>query len=194
MIGYGSVIKAVLSKTPATDDVLKEFMLEHQEVPPHADNLGGPAVVDLLSPHTFFLWDRLGRAGRCPNPQKQHYNPDTIAALAEQKVREVKLPIKGHEVNPIELLNNFVQREVASYDGSIKKGVGAHSFKECEMAVSQALEKLKWRPDIIKGWYRVRGDGVAIQERWKVDPVARKVRRVRQASNNPTVFRWPARL
>ena len=58
---------------------------------------------------SILIWDRLGRSGRSLNPCKQHCNPEVIAALNEKQIKEVKLPPKGHEANPIELFNNAVQ-------------------------------------------------------------------------------------
>lgn len=76
VIGPEKWIKVWLVRENATDAVLRSFMLDHQAPPPHAPNLGGPPVPNLIPPHTYFIWDRLGRSGRKVDPDNQHYNKE----------------------------------------------------------------------------------------------------------------------
>ena len=113
VISHDDVIKVWLSKTPANDTVVADFMLKSQTRPIHAPLLGRLPVTDLLQPGKWFVWDRLGRAGTCANPTKQHYNGNSKRRLAQKQVQEMKLPVKGHEANPVEIFNGYIQREVA---------------------------------------------------------------------------------
>ena len=57
-----------------------------------------------LRPGEVVIWDRLGKAGRCLNPTKQHYNPDAIRLIQNAGCQVLFLPPKGKFFNPIELL------------------------------------------------------------------------------------------
>jgi len=50
------------------------------------------------------IWDRLGRSGRCLNPNKQHYNPDARRLIEHKGAQVAFLPPKGKYFNPIELV------------------------------------------------------------------------------------------
>ena len=103
----------------------------------------------------------------------------------------MKLPIKGHEVNPIEMLNNYVQILSTRYDHGNKKGIGCHSFPECEIAVT---EQMKYQPEIVQSWFHMFGDGTALQQRWEHDPDATGVIRRRSRDRHPTIFKWLRKL
>ena len=50
------------------------------------------------------IWDQLGKAGRCLNPNKQHYNPGVKRLIEEKGCQVMFLPPKGKYFNPIELV------------------------------------------------------------------------------------------
>ena len=60
-------------------------------------------LVPALRENDVVIWDRLGKAGRCKNPRKQHYNPEARAAIEGRGARLVFLPPSGKYFNPIEL-------------------------------------------------------------------------------------------
>ena len=69
-IGPRGYYKFWLSENHANDAEFKHFVLNNIPPPAHAPNLGGPPWPAVIPPHSFFIWDCLGRAGRCINPSK----------------------------------------------------------------------------------------------------------------------------
>lgn len=61
-------------------------------------------LVPNLNPGDVVIWDRLGKAGRCLNPDKQHFNPAARKLIEDKGCRLIFLPPKGKLLNPIELL------------------------------------------------------------------------------------------
>jgi len=68
-IGPRGYYKVWLSENNANDAEDKHFVLDNIPPPAHAPT---PTIIP---PHSFFIWDRLGRVGWCNDPSKQHYNP-----------------------------------------------------------------------------------------------------------------------
>lgn len=58
------------------------------------------------------VWDQLGRAGRALEPKKQHWNPEIKAGVSANGCGMLMLAPKGAELNPVELLNAFLQHQV----------------------------------------------------------------------------------
>ena len=61
-------------------------------------------LVPNLRPGEVVIWDRIGKAGRCANPSKEHYNPGAIKLIENAGCRVMFLPPKGKFFNPIELV------------------------------------------------------------------------------------------
>jgi hypothetical protein len=175
--------------------ITKKFMLKNMPSPPHAPNLGGPPVPNLLRPHTYFLWDRLGCSGRKINPDKQHYNAEVKAKLNEKKIVELKLPVKGHKANPTELFQATIQDKVKRWRrrGRGQVSVGPQNLKDVQMAVSEALEEMKYRPEAFSGYYTARATGKHMRKRWTKEKVARKVAKKRQEEGG-ILLDWPQTL
>lgn len=75
-IGPRVYYKFWLSENNANDAEVKHFVLNNIPPSAYAPNLGSPPVPMVISPHSFFIWDRLA---------------------------VVLPPRKGHEANPVEL-------------------------------------------------------------------------------------------
>ena len=86
----GLVHPPILSDESANDLNFYHYVWQHL-----APNLRRGDVV---------IWDRLGKAGRCANPSKQHYNPDVKRLIEEKGCQVMFLPPKGKYFNPIELV------------------------------------------------------------------------------------------
>ena len=100
VISIDTWIKADLIKGNVGDD-FRGFCLETQESSPDTPNLGGLPLYELIKPKSYRIWDTLGSAGRCKNPEKLHYNVEVEKALSERHTSIRMLPPKGHLLNPI---------------------------------------------------------------------------------------------
>ena len=129
----------------------------------------------------FFIWDRLGRAGRCLNPSKQHYNPEIHQQFRQAKIQVVMLPPKGHEANPSELFQGNIQASVKRWraPGQASDESGPRDFYEAQKAVSDALDRLRFSCKAFRGWYAARTTGCHLRLRWEKDCVAKRVSRRR---------------
>lgn len=107
--------KVWLSENNSSDCKVKHFVLDNIPPPAYAPNLGGPPLPMVILPHSFFIWDRLGLAGRRNNPSKQHYNPLIPEWFRQSKIQVVLLPPKGHEANLTELFQATVQENVRKW-------------------------------------------------------------------------------
>jgi transposase len=61
-------------------------------------------LVPNLRQNEAIIWDRLGKAGRCANPSKQHFNPGVKRLIEQKGCQVIFLPPKGKLFNPIELV------------------------------------------------------------------------------------------
>lgn len=174
-------IKADLIKGNVRDNDIRTFCLETQEPSPDTPNLGGPPLRTLMKPKSYLIWDRLGRAGRCRNPTKLHYNLDVERDLSEKEISIRMLPPKGHILNPIELFNSALQDRVSKYSATPairdeygRKELGPQNFHQCRVALSEALEFFKDKPTTFKGFYNKRAFGAELEERMSGSREAKK--------------------
>ena len=70
---------------------------------------------------------------------------------------EMKIPMKGHDYSPTELLHNAVLqakvkiwRRLGTY-----APIGLQSFKEMQTAVSEVLQEYKYKLESFIGWLKV---------------------------------------
>ena len=151
-IGPRGYYKVWLSENNANDAEVKHFVLNNIPPPTHAPNLGGPPLPAVIQPHSFFIWDRLGRAGRCINPSKQHYNPVIHQRFTESKIQVVMLPPKGHEANPTELFQAVMQENVRKWQAPCIRAqkYGPATFREAQIAVSEVLGRLRFNTAVVR--------------------------------------------
>ena len=105
------------------------------------------------------IWDRLGKAGRCKNPKKQHYNPEAKALIESKGAKIVFLPPQGKYFNPIELVFGTVKTNIRnSYTLSdAGKEKRARTEIEVRSIVKESCDKIT--RNAIEGYFRERGDG-----------------------------------
>ena len=77
----GLVHAPAISKKTMTDEVFMSYVRAH--------------LVPNLRAGDVVIWDRLGKAGKCLNPKKQHYNPEAKELVKEKGARIMFLPPKG---------------------------------------------------------------------------------------------------
>ena len=115
-------------------------------------------LVPNLQPGEVVIWDRLGKAGRCKNPTKQHYNPDVIRMIENAGCQVKFLPPKGKYFNPIELvfgciktyLRNDTHNTVAYLEPR------ARSEEEMKDSVEKACKKINSTQ--LQGFFRDRAN------------------------------------
>lgn len=193
VIGPTKWIKCWLLKGSANDEVVEDFMTRRQAPPAHAPNLGGSPITRLIPQHKYLVWDRLGRAGRCLQPNKQHYNKIVKRSLETRGVIEVKLPPKGHEFNPIEVFQGVLQNRVRQIAVNNSSYSSISTFEQMQKAVSDALETFKQRPQSFRGWYKMRVLGDCAVRRWKSERIGRSVLE-RRRQDGGEVFKWPQKI
>jgi transposase len=141
-------------------------------------------LVPNLRPGDFVIWDRLGKAGKCLNPKKQHYNPEAKELVEEKGARIMFLPPKGKlwvpskfaipktiltlppfpSFNPIELsFSKFKTHIRNSYTGSPAAREGRHRR---DMELIQAIVDgcAKVTPSDVAGYFRERAGMRAFKE------------------------------
>lgn len=194
-IGPRGYYKVWLSENNANDAEVRHFVLDNIRSPQHAPSLGGPPLPLTIPPHSFFIWDRLGRAGRCLNPSKQHYNPEIHQQFRQAKIQVVMLPPKGHEANPSELFQGNIQASVKRWraPGQAADESGPRDFYEAQKAVSDALDRLRFSCKAFRGWYAARATGCHLRLRWEKDRVAKRVSR-RRTVEESEIYQWPRKL
>ena len=185
-MGPRGYYKFWLSENNANDGEVKYFVLNNIPPSAYAPNLGSPPVPMVISPHSFFIWDRLGRAGTCNNPSKQHCKPLIHERFRQSKIQVVLPPPKGHEANPTELFQ-------WQAPGRRDQTYGPANFRETKIAVSEVLGCLRFNTAAFCGWYKARAIGCHLQNRRKTDLVTRRVVRRRKSEQN-VVFQWPDKL
>ena len=87
------------------------------------------------------------------------------------------LPPEGHEANPTELFQAFVQQNVRKWRalGRRAEKYGPATIREAQMAVSEVLDRLHFNTAAFCCWYEARATGHHLQKRWKTNLVARRV-------------------
>jgi hypothetical protein len=102
------------------------------------------------------IWDRLGKAGRCLNPKKQHYNPEARRLIEEANCDLTFLPPKGKYFNPIELSFGWIKDQVRkSYSNSDAAAQGRpRNAEEINDAVQDAADAIL--PFTLSGFFRER--------------------------------------
>jgi transposase len=112
-----------------------------------------------LRPGDVVIWDRLGRAGRCRNPTKQHYSPEAKAAIEAVGASVLFLPPKGKYFNPIELsfgtLKTHIRNSYAYSPAAAAKRPRTEGELRC--AVQTAADKMG--AEVFAGYFRERADG-----------------------------------
>jgi transposase len=108
---------------------------------------------------SYLFWDRLGKAGRCLNPSKQHWNPGVAARFEAVDVEVVLLPPKGKYLNPIELLFNDLKQFVRRYS-SVKKPT--MSLRQLRILVNKYMRSVT--PAKMNGFFEKRADGQELFE------------------------------
>jgi len=116
-------------------------------------------LASALRENDVVIWDRLGRAGRCKNPRKQHYNPEARAAIEGRGGRLLFLPPSGKYFNPIELTFGTLKERVRNtYASSAAAREGRpRTADELTHAVRDA--SLQLTPRVLAGHFRERADG-----------------------------------
>lgn len=116
-------------------------------------------LVPCLKEGDVVIWDRLGKAGRCKNPKKQHYNPECKRLIEEAGATLMFLPPKGKYFNPIELsfgtIKTHIRNSYATSDAA--KEMRPRTEDELREALNNAFGNMK--PKDIEGYYRERADG-----------------------------------
>ena len=196
VIGYEGVVKCSLYQRPMNDQTFKEFCLETEEIPPHARNLGGRPLTQLLPRRSYIVWDRLGRSGRCKEPIRMHYNPEIRRQLKEAGVEVIILPPKGHLLNPEKVFHASLQDRISRWNppGNPKNEfgrliVGPRSFKEAQVALSEALAELGGNSSITKGCYEKRAYGQDLLRRLHQSKIGKSVLHEREEVQ--FIHHWP---
>ena len=117
-------------------------------------------VTEVLAPHVragdSVIWDRLGQAGRCKNPQKQHYNPTARAEIEKKGGTVLFLPPKGKYFNPIELafakMKSYIRNTYPASTAG-QEGRPRTEIELCEV-ISEACQSIT--TEQIEGWFRER--------------------------------------
>lgn len=110
------------------------------------------------------FWDRLGKAGRCRNPTKQHFNPECKQLIESAGATVMFLPPKGKYFNPIELAFGTLKGHIRkTYSTSIAAAEKRpRTEEELQSALNDATDSIS--SDIIRGYFRERADGRGFQE------------------------------
>ena len=110
-----------------------------------------------LRPGETVVWDRLGRAGRCKNPTKQHYNPEVRRMIEEKGCSLLFLPPKGKWWNPIELAFGKAKGHIRqSYVGSQAAKERRHRT-DAETIASIKAGCARLTAQDVAGYWRERG-------------------------------------
>lgn len=112
-----------------------------------------------LRPGETVIWDRLGKAGRCLNPIKQHYNPQIRRMIEDKGCSLQMLPKRGKFFNPIELVF-----------GTIKAGI-RQRYPNRIRTEDELMEQLnqicaQMRASHFKGFFRERGTDRAFRKHY----------------------------
>lgn len=139
----GLVHPPILSTENADDLNFYHYVWEHL-----APNLRTGQVV---------IWDRLGKAGRCRNPDKQHFNPGARRLIEEKGCQVLFLPPKGKLFNPIELvfgtLKTFIRHRYSTSQACREKRARTEEeLKEDVDAAANIITETQ-----LAGFYRERG-------------------------------------
>lgn len=141
----GMVHEPILRKKSADDEEFLAYV-RHDLVP----SLRAGDVV---------IWDRLGRCGRCKNPQKQHYNPECRRLIEGLGAKIMFLPPKGKLFNPLYLVFAAIKGHLKrSYAASAAADEGrARTEGEFRSDLSNATRTLT--PDVLNDYFHESADG-----------------------------------
>jgi len=168
---------------------VKFFFLETQTVPQamreRLENdygcflnlLGGPPVPDILDElgikHPVIMVDNLGRAGTATRPMKAHFDANLMMNLAKRGITWGLLPPAGCEANPVELVNGFLQRQVAyakpdeKYMDSTNSATtlgGCTCQPQLLYLLNKGIEHANNKKEFLQGCYDKRACGARLEE------------------------------
>jgi hypothetical protein len=119
-----------------------------------------------LRPGEIVIWDRLGRAGRCKTPTKQHYNPDAIRLIERAKCQVKFLPPKGKFFNPIELVFGCIKTHLRNNRHNTTAFTEQRPYTEEELKIELLNAAMKINADCLSGFYRERSGSRAFRRHY----------------------------
>jgi len=117
-------------------------------------------VTEVLAPsvprNNVMIWDRLGTAGRCPNPTKQHFNPEARRILSDNEVQVKFLPPEGKNFNPMEVALNSLKSGVRDAYAESQAYADGRPYTVDELKQVTADVATSFEPRHYEGWFRER--------------------------------------
>jgi transposase len=110
-----------------------------------------------LKPGETVIWDRLGKAGRCKNPTKQHYNPQIRQMIEGKGCKVLFLPPKGKYFNPIELVFGTIKTNLRHLYGNTIACTEYRARNEEELKHDLELACSGLQDTDFTGYFRERG-------------------------------------
>lgn len=122
-------------------------------------------VVKHVQKGNVLIWDQLGRAGRCKNPLKQHFNPHIRQMLRTKGASMLLLPPKGKYLNPVELLfNHLKQHAIRPYK---RRAENEFSLQNLRRILKKYFEELEKRT--ISSFFTCRANGSFLRKNNMLD-------------------------
>ena len=130
-------------KNMAGDDFY-QFICCTQESPADCPNLGGPPLTTTLGEAGVLSheYDSAGRGGNCKFPTLGHFHGGIKPAFARAGVRGLHGHVKFGPSDPIEMVNNLIQRRIQKYTGGDKDSYGRTMYGP--QNAEQAQRALNW--------------------------------------------------
>jgi transposase len=110
-----------------------------------------------LRPNEVVIWDRLGKAGRCKNPSKQHYNPGVKRLIEEKHCQIMFLPPKGKLFNPIELMFGTLKTHLRNRYTTSVACLEQRARTETELRIDLEYATSQIERTQLEGFFRERG-------------------------------------
>jgi hypothetical protein len=116
------------------------------------------AAVEKMKEGDVLIWDRLGKSGRKAKPDKQHYNPAVLAALADKGCDVLYLPPMGKYLNPDELLFNDLKQHYIRP----AKNVHGQNFTKAKLLSIINSYMRNVAPTVLPAFFAKRGNGADV--------------------------------
>ena len=191
LMTWEDVMKVDIRKENANTEEVHRFLLTNIRRKKHASNLGGRNIGAILAERNikFVVMDHLGKSERAKNPTAQHFSPEIDTLLESKGIKKMLLPPKGHELNPVELLNRIIQDKFFHWlppdelkDDYGNKQRGLRTFEEAQTALLDIIEDFRNHEGTLKlnGFIRERAFGRGLKRCWKESEVAQQVLKKRE--------------
>jgi transposase len=116
-----------------------------------------------LRANEVVIWDRLGKAGRCANPTKQHFNPGARRLIEQKQCRVIFLPPKGKLFNPIELAFGTLKTHIRNQYTNSAANLDQRPRTEEELRKDLQVASTMLRPEQFAGFFRERASDRAFK-------------------------------